>query len=218
MNKIINELKEIVLALTQIIMGIVVLIGGLIVLDLLVYLGFMSSTFNEQAAVAYEDGYNQAYEHNFKLGYQETYDGAYAKGYDKGYEIGLKSIIFREGVSSRVELHNPTYDELMAFLTADESDAKPYIEDEYNCFDFTAALNNNAEAKGIRAAYVRISFKKSGHAIVAFETVDRGLIFIEPQTDERVELVKGKPYPWQSSGAQRTTEYDDSILDIQLLW
>lgn len=52
-----------------------------------------------------------------------------------------------------------------------------------------ATLNNNAEDEGFRAAYVYIEFPGDrAHSVAAFDTVDRGLIFIEPQYDDEVEL------------------------------
>jgi hypothetical protein len=104
------------------------------------------------------------------------------------------------------------------FLAHDMTDSNPFIRGEYVCFDFSAELNNNAEANGIRAAYVRIRAKEWGHAVVAFETVDRGLVFVEPQSDEDVSLVTGEPYPWQQVGANRPMNYDDAVVEIQIIW
>ena len=47
------------------------------------------------------------------------------------------------------------------------------------CADFTEMLHNNAERAGIRCAYVTIEVGGSGHALNAFDTTDRGLVYID---------------------------------------
>ena len=69
---------------------------------------------------------------------------------------------------------------LKDFLRDDKIDEMPYIEDVFMCADFAEMLHNNAEAAGIRAAWVGIDFYYGpGHAINAFNTTDRGLVFID---------------------------------------
>ncbi len=80
---------------------------------------------------------------------------------------------------------NPTYAELVTFLKEDSTDEHPYIEDlgilSYVCSDFAEDVHNNAEAAGIRAAWVSIQFEGEdiGHALHAFETTDRGLVYVD---------------------------------------
>jgi len=209
-------LRDFGFAIGRITLGEVILIGGFIALDLIVYISTTGGTFSEQIVAAYDDGYNQGYAQTYDVAYQEAYSGAYQKGHDKGYEIGVEG--HKEGLATLVELYNPTYKELKEFLAGDKTDSNLFIKGEYVCFDFAAELNNNAEANGIRAAYVRIHSKEWGHAVAAFETVDRGLVFIEPQSDKDVEMVVGEPYPWQSAGADRPAKYDDAIDEIQIIW
>ena len=47
------------------------------------------------------------------------------------------------------------------------------------CSDFAERLHNDAEMQGIRCAYVSIDLSTGGHAIDAFQTTDRGLIYID---------------------------------------
>jgi len=214
----VRGLIEFSLALSRIALGMIVLVAGLLILDIIIYLSATGSTFSEKVVAAYQGGYEKAYAQTYELGYQEAYAEAYEKGYGKGYEIGL-GMVSKEGAATRVELRNPTHRELREFLASDETDSNPFISGEYVCFDFATDLNNNAEANGIRAAYVRIRFKEWGHAVVAFETADRGLIFIEPQSDKGVpELEVGRSYPWQAAGADRPRDYDDAIVEIQIIW
>ena len=80
---------------------------------------------------------------------------------------------------------NPTYTELLAFLEKDPTDKYSYIfgppKVAYICSDFAEDVHNNAEAVGIRAAWVGIDIegRTEGHALNAFETTDVGLVFID---------------------------------------
>ena len=85
---------------------------------------------------------------------------------------------------------NPTYNELLAFIKQDITDTKRYSEGielkgriilANICADFAEEVHNNAEAKGIKAAWVGIDFRGGGdgHALNAFETTDRGLVYVD---------------------------------------
>jgi len=90
-----------------------------------------------------------------------------------------------------------------------------YIEGHYVCSDFAQEVFNKATENGMRCGYVTISFEKSllGHAIIAFET-DYGLVFIEPQTGEQIDVIVGKYYPIALVGV---SEFD-CILKIDIEW
>jgi YHS domain-containing protein len=79
---------------------------------------------------------------------------------------------------------DPTYAELLAFIQQDTTDANNYLEDSligYVCADFAEDVHNNAEAAGIRAASVSVDFEgdEKGHACNAFNTIDKGLVYID---------------------------------------
>lgn len=88
---------------------------------------------------------------------------------------------------SRIILHNnmsakdPSYEELKTFLKADLTDSIPYYVDSFVCSDCAEAVHNNAEASGIRAAYVSVYFyeRDKGHACNAFNTTDKGMVFVD---------------------------------------
>lgn len=212
-----RELKELAIALVRIALGIIILVEGLTGLVFISYISFIDGVYDKTIVAAYDDSYENSYARTYDVGYQEAYDPAYDKGYDKGYEIGLETGS-KEGVATRVELSNPTYKELMEFLADDETDSKPYIVDEYVSFDFAVELNNNAEANGIRAAYVAVFSREWGHGMVAFETTDEGLIFIESQSDREVRLAIGEPYPWRLVGALGPVVRFNPIVRIQIIW
>jgi len=76
---------------------------------------------------------------------------------------------------------DPTWQQLVDFLKTDLTDGRKYVLEEYVCTGFTEDLHNNAEALGIRSAVVFVHFEDSeiGHSLNAFNTVDRGLVFID---------------------------------------
>ena len=105
---------------------------------------------------------------------------------------------------------NPSWAELKAFLLEDDTDGIEYVMGKFVCADFAERLHNNAEAAGIRAAYVLVDLgpcsyypRGSGHALNAFETTDRGLVYIDCtgvqsgvklNADKIVDLEVGKDY------------------------
>ena len=79
---------------------------------------------------------------------------------------------------------NPSFDELIAFVKTDPTDTKDYIAEgsnAYVCADFAEEVHNNAESVGIKAAWVGITFENTaeGHAINAFQTTDKGIVYID---------------------------------------
>ena len=76
---------------------------------------------------------------------------------------------------------DPTWQQLESFLTADKTDEKEYVTGLFMCGAFAEELYNNAEAAGIRAAWVSLYFEGEsvGHALNAFYTTDRGLVYID---------------------------------------
>jgi hypothetical protein len=204
-------------AIGRVFLALFVLAASIVALDFLVYLGATSATFHSRVAAAFSEGYDYGYAQTFDVAYQEAREEGYDKGYRQGYEI-VQSIDAENKVAKLVKMHNPTFAELQAFLAEDKTDELPFVSGEYVCFDYTADLNNAADAAGIRSAYVRLRSKEWGHAVAAFETTDRGLVFIEPQSDTPVDLVIGEPYPWWQVGATSPLSYSDVILEIQIYW
>jgi hypothetical protein len=93
------------------------------------------------------------------------------------------------------ELENPLLLSVKMFLADVRSWYYQYKEGRFVCKDFTQLVVDKAKERGIRCGYVIISFQDSlkGHAIVAFQT-DYGLIYIEPQNGEEVDVIIGKHY------------------------
>lgn len=85
-----------------------------------------------------------------------------------------------------VSLHRSvTWMELVSFIEADHTNWNNYDPDNYVCLDFAIDLVENAGKQNIKAWVVGVYFYDDdiGHAFTGFETTDRGMVFIEPQTD-----------------------------------
>ena len=76
---------------------------------------------------------------------------------------------------------NPGWEELVSFLNLDDTDKGAYGFGLRVCAEFANELHDNAEKAGIKAAWVAVEFvgDAEGHAFNAFETTDRGLVFVD---------------------------------------
>jgi len=119
-------------------------------------------------------------------------------------------------------LKDPTYAEAKAFLASDTTDAKPYVDDTYVCEDFAYDVVNHALQQKLRCAFVSIRYPVTAHAIIAFNTTDKGLVFFEPQSDEEVHLQIGQHF-WQSIIVKpgyyyNAPNYDDTVERFNVIW
>ena len=103
---------------------------------------------------------------------------------------------------------NPSWSQLVDFLARDPTDKQKYVYNSFVCGDFAEMLHNNAEKAGWRAAYVSIELGPSsylpggGHGLNAFDTTDRGLVYIDctapiapsGSADKVVDVVVGREY------------------------
>jgi hypothetical protein len=122
----------------------------------------------------------------------------------------------------RYELHDPLAWEVTTFMYTDPTNRKRYDEETFNCGNYAAEVNNNAEKKGLRCAFVVVNLTKGAHALVAFYTRNMGIIYYEPQTDEKVNLQVGKDY-WASCVVPSGYYYylpdpDNVVEDFVLYW
>jgi len=128
---------------------------------------------------------------------------------------------------------NPTWARLLSFLSNDKTDQKAYVPDVYMCGGFTRDVHNNAERAGIRAAYVDVELPGGHHALNAFKTSDRGLVFIDctgleasqsgpSNCDKTVDVRIGRSYIAKSlfpeSGWSVTWGNMGTILDVEIYW
>ena len=158
-----------------------------------------------------QDGYNEGYVSGKQGGYDEGYDLGKADGYEDGYAEGIEA-----GAGHGYTLRDPTYKETVTFLRRDKTDRNKYVEDAYVCSHFARDVCNNAEAEGLRCAFVVLRYPEEGHSIIAFDTIDKGLLFFEPQFDDEVEVIINQSY-------SRLNDYQkppisDTIIDILIIW
>ena len=100
-----------------------------------------------------------------------------------------------EGSSGQdIVLKNPTFQELRDFILRDPTSRNEFVLNKYECRHFATEVCNNAEAEGLRCAFVLLGFERGQHAVVAFDTTDRGLVYIETQTDARIHPEVGGKY------------------------
>ncbi|CAJ36821.1 AN1-type zinc finger domain-containing protein [Methanocella arvoryzae] len=119
---------------------------------------------------------------------------------------------------------DPTYDELVRFLKADDTSSMKYVSPGWTCADFARRLHDNAEAQGIKAGFVGVEFygdsidysiyddgsgnllsppgaPDMGHGLNIFNTVDKGLVYVdassiyEGSTGDRIAyVVEGREF------------------------
>ena len=155
-----------------------IIIAVLIVVGIITSIIITSNLSNQLAANrerGFEEGRTQGYEASFREGGR----AGYQEGSKIGYEMSRDKDIsdFGEGFYFT---YNPTYDEVQAIL----AESKKTTATEINYY---------AETNGIRTAYVRCQIARKAaegmvyiYHLVAFETVDKGLIIIEPRSHKEV--------------------------------
>lgn|GEM_PF-1840711 len=103
------------------------------------------------------------------------------------------------------ELHDPLYEEVKAFV---ENDTSKTIEDEIH----------HAKHLGMRCAYTQVIISNEGmYELIAFDTVDKGMVYFEPVTDFEVKPEIGKNYTECVIGQPYVLE-NDTITDIITVW
>jgi len=201
----------------------VICLGGFIV---------YSIAYGVGETAGYGNGYSVGHEAGYSLGGQDGYDEGYDLGKEEGYSTGYtsgKTDGYQEGMEAGLGhgyiLRDPTYAQAVAFIRDDRTNENEYVEGTYGvyvCSHFARDVCNSAEGKGLRCAFVEIRYPDSGHAIVAFNTIDEGLVYFDAVTDERVRPVVGKRY-YQCIEPRpgyyyAPSSFDDTIMDILVIW
>ena len=126
---------------------------------------------------------------------------------------GASTVEFIETVINVPNLKNPSYAELKAFLLCDKTDEIPYDYPIFVCDNFATTLQKSAKLAGWRCAKVTLGMtgytdfynfgiaSDAGHALNAFETTDRGIIYIDV-----TGVPSSQPHPTNM----------DKVVDIQL--
>lgn len=91
-------------------------------------------------------------------------------------------------------LINPTYEQLKDFVRKDLTNKKQWTN-SFDCTEFSNEFISNFAKEGFYSCNVEIDYtkreggKRFGHIIVAINTTDKGLIYLEPQTDRLINPV-----------------------------
>jgi hypothetical protein len=119
-------------------------------------------------------------------------------------------------VGGKASLRNPSYQEALDFVSRDGTDERPYNR-EWACAAFAKDFKTSANKAGWICGYVVVYFPDGySHALNAFNATDRGLVFIEPQSDEVVSLTAGEPY-WNRA-RYMSPGYDDTVIGYTVDW
>lgn len=117
--------------------------------------------------------------------------------------------------------YNVTEADVISFIENDTTDNLTYDALNFSCSDFSAMVNNHAMTLGINSSVIILRFEDttSGHALVGFNTTDKGTIYFEPQTDERVvNLTIGKEYWTECIIGSHADHANDTIRRIIKIW
>jgi len=152
------------------------------------YSGGYDSGYAYGEDVGYSGGYDSGYAYGEDVGYSKGYSSGYGDGFDVGYAQGLDD---SDGTGEA--LRDPTYAEMLEFIAWDTTDSNEYTS-SYQCEEFSLDMKLNAIAYGYNCEMFYIKFTVSAHAIVFFDTTDRGRVYVEPQTDDVVILLIGESY------------------------
>jgi len=163
----------------------------------------------DRVAVSSEDGLADGMEQGYAVGLSDGMADGYQAGSRAGYAATLSKTAddLSEGFYF---ISNPSYEEVQKILA--ESNATTAFE-----------INKYAEAHGIRTAYVRCQIARETedrkihlYNVVAFDTIDRGFIFIRPRTYQEIRVETGRRYSDLNSFPR--PDYDDTITKITIYW
>jgi hypothetical protein len=134
----------------------------------------------------------------------------------------IKTNLDRMSSSYGYVYNDPTYDSMKTFLTSDLTDQHAYVDGTYVCWNYAADVILNAAKQHIRCAFVYIEFIDSAHADIAFNTTDKGMVYIDPQTDDIVQLKVGVHYYQSDIPAPGyynvPPSYDDTVEIFKVIW
>ena len=188
----------------------VVCLSGFIVYNVAYGLGNATGYANGYPA-GQNVGYSSGKQEGYDLGKEEGYNAGYTSGKTAGYDEGVQA-----GLGHGYTVKDPTYREAVAFIKEDRTNENKFVPDIYVCSHFARDVCNNAEQKGLRCAFVELRYPDGGHSIVAFNTVDKGLVYFEPQFDDEVKVAVNQGYSRLNNYLNSPS--DDTIRDILVIW
>ena len=184
---------------------IAAIVGGVFGVSALV-----SAKLDRDLNVAHTQGYTAGYSKGYQEGLNKGNEAGYQAGSKIGYTIAGGTDAASVNQTGYYFLYNPTYAEIMSTLSNSQMSTAQQILDY-------------AKANGIRAAYVRVPIARPAtegrvylYQLVAFDTVDKGLIIIEPASHRQVKAEVGKSYSVLNGFP--ASAYDDTITKVTIVW
>jgi len=128
--------------------------------------------------------------------YAIGYNGFYWLTNQKVPEQGMYVIrVYKlDYLERKIDL-NPSMSELKRFLRKNKIDEREYDKREYNCVDFSEDFVEDFQNEGYFSCTAVLYYlnNKTTHEIVTVRT-ERGIVFVEPQTDKVYNLDIGDDY------------------------
>ena len=113
-------------------------------------------------------------------------------------------------------LRNPTFFEAQQFVASDNTASHPYIVGSYTCGNFAADFRSNALRAGYECGIAFLYFPDdTSHALNCFNTTDKGLIFVEPQSNKFVSVTVGVSYQTEKI---TLPFYNDTVMRYYVDW
>lgn len=120
--------------------------------------------------------------------------------------------------SNNMTSRDPTYEDALQFISQDQTEKLVYRPGKYTCSNFAKDFQANAQCAGFKCGYVVVLFADWSHALNCFNTTDFGLIYVEPQLDEIINLTIGKSYWDRTTTSLFPLSYNDTITGFLVNW
>jgi len=150
---------------------------------------------------AWGSSYMRGFSEGNRTGFEEGYKAGYNKGFADGYEKGAADAAGRS-----YTLRDPTFSELEEFLKNDETETLRWSPEGYSPVDLAAKLKENAAKAGLRCGLALVYHEAGLSILNCFNTVDKGIVYVEPWNDRTFTLKPGDYYvQWR-------------VLKITIIW
>ena len=176
-----------------------------------VIISFLLTKTNDNKVVTTgENGYAEGLAQGEQVGLRAGSEAGYQEGSKVGYAKSRQESAVGSYHTDFYFVYNPTYDEVLALLLEQGNASALEIHDY-------------AEAHGLRSAYVRVEINRQAgegkiwvYRLVAFDTMDRKLIIIEPVTHKIVHLEIGQGFLKQNGFSP--IAFEDIITKVTFIW
>lgn len=156
---------------------------------------------------------------------QSDYDYTFTPAIGNVYYVGADG--HRITLIHNSKAVNPTYAQMVDFICQDTTNEHQYLPGSYTCGDFAETVQNNAENAGYKCAWVTIDLQEGeGHACNAFNTTDRGVVFVDCtgggvcNSDAIVDIKDSYPYTPKPISGSSNIIYSSkgTVKDYIIFW